>query len=123
MILALGAILVYVGNEGRYKKVLISGLVLLIIVPFIFAFGFPSVKTQETETQSAMEQNILKKYNSLYGDGYFQKVEYAYSDKTRAKRWKHSNYFIITYKDFEQETYRFEFNRKGEPSCSCKLKH
>jgi hypothetical protein len=123
IIAGLGAVLVYVGNEGKYNTTLLSGWGLLILIPFIFGIGFPYTQTQQLSYQTMMEQNIMKKYNTLYGDGYFEKVEFAYSAESKASKWSHSNYFYITYGDLTTETRRFEFDRTGEPSCSCKLKH
>lgn len=111
-------VLIRVGIQHKDRRFVFGGAVSVILLVLVVGLGFSPAKTHQDERLSAMESNILQKYNTKFYPDYLKDVEFE-DDEGRGKS---GDYFIVTYGDSSTERILFHFNSKtGEPRCDCEL--
>lgn len=110
--------LINVGIKHKDQRFVWSGVASVILLVLVVGLGFSPAKANQDQRLSAMESNILQKYNTKFYPDYLKDVEFE-DDEGRGKS---GDYFIVTYEDFSTEIILFHFNSKtGEPRCDCEL--
>lgn len=110
--------LISVGVQHKDRCLVLIGAAAAVLMVLVVGLGFSPAKAHQDERFSAMENNILQKYNTKFYPEYLQDVEFE-DDEGRGKT---GDYFIVTYDDFSTERILFHFNSKtGEPRCDCQL--
>lgn len=116
LLLLIGLALTKAGIQLQKRKVVFGGsIILFVLLPVTLVLGYPPAQKFQDETHSAMEHNILTKYEKDHASNYVRKVEFAgYPAKGVS-----GNYFTVTYRDFSTKKILFRFDSKtGEP-CEC----
>lgn len=111
-------VLITVGIQHKDRRLVWSGVASAVLIVLVVGLGFSPAKAHQDERLSAMENNILQKYNTKFYPDYLQAVEFE-DDEGRGKS---GDYFIVTYGDLSTERILFHFNSEtGEPRCDCQL--
>lgn len=118
ILLFIGVVILGIGLKKREKSNLIAGIICLALSSIIvFGFG-PAASEQSSKRHQAMENNILLKYNALYGNPIYL-IDAKYDGPVGKGN---GNYFNLTYSDNSTTRIKFVFSTKtGEPKSYCSV--